>query len=271
MRSVSPGKLLTIGESWAYKTTAAEVSGGSRLQHDLRAGTCTASGSRSTGSILDVLFKLMHYKDFSARDAVLVAVLLCVPDLRRSGAGRPGPDRADLGGGRAGATELGDDDADRHGETFQELLAIPPDADGDGTPDSVDTSDTDGDGTPDNADACPQFATSWPVPAGDSDCDGYPDTVRPVPAPPKARSGRGPGSRCATTAASNDEPLADDWPPDFNDNQLVNGADILTYNSRSGRARRRPPYNARWDLNASGLINGADILPFNVFFGKRCL
>ena len=75
---------------------------------------------------------------------------------------------------------------------------------------------------------------------------------------------------CSATAAANDEPLPDAWPPDFNDSRMVNGADILSFNSRFGSHSPNAPYDARWDLNANGTINGADVLQLNPFFGKSC-
>jgi hypothetical protein len=77
--------------------------------------------------------------------------------------------------------------------------------------------------------------------------------------------------RCAATPDTSDEDPPDAWPPDFNDNQLVNGADWLTFNSRFGSSSGGgAPYDVRWDLNGSGIINGADMLQLNVFFGRRC-
>jgi hypothetical protein len=128
-------------------------------------------------------------------------------------------------------------------------------------------------------DACeqPQCVTvinHWVVPNGDSDCDGYPDSVPGEPVLARAGEsviGTVASSKCMATPIAFDEPLPDAWPPDFNDNQLVNGADILSFNSRFGSsAAVGPPYDARWDLNASGIINVADILQLNPFFGKRC-
>ena len=60
------------------------------------------------------------------------------------------------------------------------------------------------------------------------------------------------------------------WPPDFDDNQLVNGQDIIKFNPVFGSAAPGPPYSARFDLNGSGLINNQDILQLNPFFAKYC-
>jgi hypothetical protein len=88
---------------------------------------------------------------------------------------------------------------------------------------------------------------------------------------PESAIGTNPGAQCAATVASNDEPLPDAWPMDFQDNQIVNGGDILMMNPVFGSSSGGgPPYSPRFDLNANGVINGADILQFNPFFGKRC-
>jgi hypothetical protein len=116
-----------------------------------------------------------------------------------------------------------------------------------------------------------QDVPPWTLPAGDSDCDGYHQTSFFVARAPESSIGTVGNQHCMATPTAFDEPLPDAWPVDFNDNQLVNGADILTYNPKFGSsAAVGPPYDVRWDLNASGIINGADILQFNPFFGKRC-
>ena len=133
--------------------------------------------------------------------------------------------------------------------------------------------DSDGDGLADTADPCPAFAPTWVSPPGDSDCDGYPDSVAAAPVAYRASEsliGTLAMQRCAATPNISDEPLPDAWPPDFNDNQLVNGADWLSFNTRFGARPGDSNYDVRWDLNGSGLINGSDILQLNVFFGKRC-
>jgi hypothetical protein len=77
-------------------------------------------------------------------------------------------------------------------------------------------------------------------------------------------------SKCSATPAVSDEPLPDAWPPDFNDNQLVNLADWLSFNSRLGASPPNPAYDVRWDLNVSGLINLSDLLQLSPFMGKKC-
>ncbi len=138
---------------------------------------------------------------------------------------------------------------------------------------------SDGDEFGDACDGCPIVIQHWVVPTNDTDCDGYPDSV---PGPPVSfRAGETvigtlPLVRCAATPAINDEPGADAWPVDFNDNQLVNGADWVSFNAKFGATsggvlgQGGEAYNARWDLNANGIINGADMLQLNPFFFKRC-
>lgn len=121
---------------------------------------------------------------------------------------------------------------------------------------------------------CLTIVNHWTVPDGDSDCDGYPNTTPGAPYPfraPESVIGTLAANKCAATPVTDDEPGTDAWPVDFNDNQLVNGADILSFNPHFGStASGGGSYNVRWDLNANGIINGADILQFNPFFGKRC-
>lgn len=113
---------------------------------------------------------------------------------------------------------------------------------------------------------CVNVINHWTVPNGDSDCDGYPDSVIVFPRAGETAIGTNPNDKCANTAATNDESGIDAWPVDFNDNQLANVSDVLTFNTKLNPN----PYNARWDLNANGIVNIADVLQFNPFFGLRC-
>jgi hypothetical protein len=142
--------------------------------------------------------------------------------------------------------------------------------------------DSDGDAIEDASDNCPNWANPaqnlppWPLPAGDADCDGFPDTVATALKAAETTIGTDPVKHCDPQPGVNDDPPPDAWPPDFNDNQLVNGSDWVSFNPRFGaRSDGTPgqggfPYNIRWDLNANGLINGADMLQLNPFMFQRC-
>lgn len=109
----------------------------------------------------------------------------------------------------------------------------------------------------------------WAVPAGDSDCDGFADSLAGLLAS-EAFMGTDPNGHCATTPGRNDEPLPDRWPPDFDDNQLAQGSDLLMFATVFGGIAPDPPYQARFDLNGDGRVNGSDFLAMAPFFGKSC-
>lgn len=115
-----------------------------------------------------------------------------------------------------------------------------------------------------------QVLPDWFVPAADSDCDGYPDTVTAGVRGNEAYILTDGADHCTGTPVSNDEGLPDAWPPDFQDNQLVNGADFLVMNPVFGKHTDDPGFSVRFDLSANGVINGQDVLEMNPFFGKRC-
>jgi hypothetical protein len=144
-----------------------------------------------------------------------------------------------------------------------------------------DQSNVDGDELGDACEVpnCVTITNHWTVPnSGDTDCDGYADMDTFGARASETTIGTMAATKCSASATSNNEPLPDAWPPDFNDNQLVNGADILNYNSSFGKHTTDPPVVilgqsipiTRFDLNGSGLVNGADVLQLNPFFGKRC-
>jgi hypothetical protein len=118
-----------------------------------------------------------------------------------------------------------------------------------------------------------QALPNWSVPAGDSDCDGFPDSV-PL-GPPSALSaellmGTDPVTHCAATSDRNDEPNPDRWPVDFDDNQSVNGSDLLAFAPVFGAISPNPLYDARFDLNADGRIHGSDFLKLAPFMAHSC-
>jgi hypothetical protein len=82
--------------------------------------------------------------------------------------------------------------------------------------------------------------------------------------------GTDPTLPCAATSVRNDEPLPDRWPVDLDDNQLINGSDLLMFAPAFGGITPDPRYNARFDLNQDNKINGSDLLEIAPFFGKGC-
>ncbi|MCH7809877.1 MAG: thrombospondin type 3 repeat-containing protein [Chloroflexi bacterium] len=119
--------------------------------------------------------------------------------------------------------------------------------------------DSDGDGIPDGTDNCPQSPnpgqglSSWPVPAGDPDCDGTTSAHETV-------IGTDPLDPCGLSA----------WPPDFDDNGVINTTDVFqvlppTFGTGV------PPTSVRNDLFPDGVINTTDV--FRVlppFLGSSC-
>lgn len=131
------------------------------------------------------------------------------------------------------------------------------------------TWDSDGDGVVDGADNCPawpnptQALPPWPVPPGDSDCDGF-DTAN------ENFTGTLPLVRCMGTATANDEGPPDAWPFDHDDNQRAALGDVLGYIPVFNSFAPNPPYNPRFDLNASGGITLADVLSYIPVFNLTC-
>jgi hypothetical protein len=141
------------------------------------------------------------------------------------------------------------------------------------------SSDFDGDGVINNVDNCPfwpnasQATPTWSIPANDSDCDGFPDSV--ATGLPLGRADEGfmstvASTQCAPTPGTNNDPLPDQWPVDLNDSRQVTGPDLLAFGPVFGSFAPGPPYSVRFDLNGSGGITGPDLLKFGPFFGLTC-
>ena len=106
-------------------------------------------------------------------------------------------------------------------------------------------------------DNCPSTSTTWWVPAGDDDCDGF-STVREV------YLGTDPNLRCASTPATGDEGPPDVWPVDFNDDQRANNQDVIfafvTTLAPNGLNQPATGLLVRVDLNGDGFINIQDVI-----------
>ncbi len=92
--------------------------------------------------------------------------------------------------------------------------------------------------------------------SGDWDCDGWSDSAENT-------IGTNTSRKCAATSTKSDEPV-DSHPADFNDDRIINGQDILSFNMKLGSS------NPRWDLNRDGTVTGADTLMLNSLMFTRC-
>ncbi len=143
--------------------------------------------------------------------------------------------------------------------------------------------DGDGDGVPDATDNCPAWPNpgqglpnTWTVPTGDSDCDGFPDTVTSGGRGRENFLGTDPIDWCGDTTTANDEqgpgvgePLSP-WPADINDTRSVNLSDISLMSGSYNKAPPDPLYDQRTDMNANNAVNLSDISLMSAFYNKNC-
>ena len=129
--------------------------------------------------------------------------------------------------------------------------------------------DGDGDGVTDTEDNCPQWANQdqslpvWNVPAGDADCDGFPNAG-------EAFVGTDPAAHCANSSEPGDEPAPDAWPVDMDDSRHASTVDVGYFVPVLNEQAPGPPYTVRYDFNGDGRINTADIGTFVFFLNKTC-
>jgi len=94
---------------------------------------------------------------------------------------------------------------------------------------------------------------AWLAPPGDTDCDGFGSAD-------ETAIGTDPDASCGANA----------WPPDFDDNQVINSIDVFKV-LPPFLGTSVPPTSARQDLNPDGVINTTDV--FKVlppFLGSSC-
>ena len=93
----------------------------------------------------------------------------------------------------------------------------------------------------------------WPVPAGDDDCDGFTSAD-------ETAIGTDPNLPCGPSA----------WPPDFDDNQVVNIFDVNEVLPPVFGTLVLPT-SPRFDLKPDGVINIFDLnLLLPPYFGSSC-
>lgn len=128
--------------------------------------------------------------------------------------------------------------------------------------------DKDGDGRLDQADNCPDWSNpaqdlpSWPVPPGDTDCDGFTTAIEPGTYSLASQ-------RCALTVTPDDE-IFSSWPTDSDDNRVTNLTDVIRMSPAYNTIEGSPGYDPRFDLNADGVVALTDVLKFGPFFNKPC-
>ncbi len=145
-----------------------------------------------------------------------------------------------------------------------------PDSDFDGTIDACE--DNDGDGPRNSADNCPDWANTtqqlpvWPVPANDSDCDGFTTAIEAF----VSTDSTAPAGHCAATAGANNEAPPDRWAADFDDNQVASTLDLVVYVLALNTATGNPNYVQRADLNGNGSITTLDLVAYVTMLNKSC-
>ena len=122
----------------------------------------------------------------------------------------------------------------------------------------------------------------WGWPSGDSDCDGFPDSVAAAGKAPEPAIGTDPAKGCAADTTANNEPTPDAMPMDFNDDQIISGQDTGKYGGPYGAYNHLvsagpfgPPGaelpGERFDLSGNGIIDGQDTGKFQPYFGRKCV
>lgn len=185
----------------------------------------------------------------------------------------------------------GDPDCDQHIDPNDNCPNVwnqdQADTDADGQGNACDADD-DNDGVLDGSDNCPywpnssQVLPSWPLPAGDADCDGFPDTVNASGKAHETYIATDPVKACAVTPAANDEGGPDAMPPDFNDDRLINGQDSGKFGGPFGSFNKHVsdgPFGPsgsqlpgqRFDWNGDGVINRQDTEKYQAYFNKSCV
>jgi len=141
--------------------------------------------------------------------------------------------------------------------------------------------DSDGDGFFDNFDGevdnCQTTATDWFVNPGDTDCDGFADTITYSQRASETFVGTDPNDSCADTATLNDErgpafgePLSP-WVTDTNDDGKTTLGDVLGVGPYFNSANPDSNYWARFDWNGDGKVGLSDMLAVSPFFNKVCV
>ncbi len=92
----------------------------------------------------------------------------------------------------------------------------------------------------------------------DTDCDGWKDSAENI-------IGTDPSDDCP------DGTWDDAWPPDINNDTVVDIFDVLMYRGKIGYCQPDPGYDSRYDLNADGCVDIFDVCVYtNEDMNKTC-
>ena len=112
---------------------------------------------------------------------------------------------------------------------------------------------------------------AWDTPAGDEDCDGFPSSVKVGSRGAETFITTLPQNSCCANSTPNNEPLPDQWPVDYNDDQRAALGDVLSINQFFNKCQATGGYDIRHDLNQDNCNTLADVLIFNQFFNRNCV
>jgi len=144
VRAVAPAKKVTLGEAWLYKASVADVAGS--LDYDVIFGRDSFSFWEPLDTqFLDVMFKIMHLKDFEAMMPFWTQYYFYYNTYGDPALEGMTGSQLITAAAQAAIPNIQTIALTGTGQRFFDLLVAASDADGDGTPDSQDNSDSDGD------------------------------------------------------------------------------------------------------------------------------
>jgi hypothetical protein len=273
VRIVDPDKLLLIGETWLYKVSEAEIVSGLPYD-DILARDVYSFWEPLDRQFHEIIYKLIHHKGFEAVApfwANYYFAYLDYGDPELEGLGNI--ELLSLAGQRAIPNILSVT-LNPSGAKFQEIIDRPPDADGDGTPDSQDDGDYDGDALTDKTEFnCGSPArdslrrperTDGPFATVDDDADLVVDEALPPAAATHDCDGDGYSGLAEDnvyTAANrrDQDPCGTSaWPSDLvsggfpNSTDRVTITDLTSFIAPVRRLNTSPPsdpgFDIRWDI-----------------------
>jgi hypothetical protein len=114
------------------------------------------------------------------------------------------------------------------------------------------------------------FANSHALLQMDTDGDGHSDAKETYRGTEPTKACQQSPQYPTITGGANDEAPFDNWPMDFNDDQVASTVDVGTYVARLGEHAGVSPLVTRWDFNGDGFISTVDVGAYVGILGRRC-